>query len=180
MVLLLYALLFRRGRLAAFQSKWLLFLGVCVAPFPVMILSSAVGLDQAKAVAFCKSCHVMRAFVADMEDPGSKSLAALHFHNRYIQHDHCYTCHTDYGLFGTVEAKIGGLTHVWRETAGTYRVPVKTKGPYKFTICLNCHGESRKFMAQKAHKESLAKVLRGETTCTACHGPSHPTHQERG
>ena len=179
MALLLYTLLFRRGRLAAFQSRWILFIGVCVVPFPVMVLSSAVGLEQAKAVAFCRSCHVMNTFVADMEDPGSHRLAGLHFKNRYIQDYHCYTCHTDYGLFGTMEAKVGGMAHIWKDTAGSYRLPVRMKAPYRFTICLNCHGQSQKFIQQKAHAGILEKVLRGEKTCTDCHGPSHPPAQER-
>ena len=179
MGVILCTLLFRR-RLAGFQSRWLLFLGICVTPAPVMVLSSAVGLEQAKAVDFCKSCHVMGSFIADMEHPASGRLAALHFKNRYIQDHHCYTCHTDYGLFGTVEAKIGGLAHIWRETAGTYRLPVRMKEGYRFTICLNCHGQSQKFIEQKAHAGIVERILGGETTCTACHGPSHPPGQERG
>jgi len=178
--LILYTLIFRRHRLAALQSRWLLFLGVCVAPFPVMVLSSAVGLEEAKAVSFCKSCHVMNTFVADMENPVSVRLAALHYQNRYIQDYHCYACHTDYGLFGTVEAKIGGLGHVWRATAGTYSLPVRMKEQYRFTICLNCHGQSQKFIAQKAHAGIVERILNGEATCTQCHGLSHPPRQERG
>jgi len=179
MGVILCTLLFR-GRLAAIQSRWLLFLGVCVVPAPVMVLSSAVGLEQAKAVDFCKSCHVMGTFIADMENPSGRRLAALHFKNRYIQDHHCYTCHTDYGLFGTVEAKIGGLTHIWRDAAGTYRLPVTIKERYRFTICLNCHGQSQKFVEQKAHAGIVERILNGETTCTKCHGLSHPPGQERG
>ncbi len=180
MGLILYALLGRRRRLALVPARWLLFLGICAAPIPVMALSSAVGLEQAKAVSFCSACHVMNTFVADMEDPASRRLAALHFKNRYIQEYHCYTCHTDYGLFGTVEAKIGGLAHIWRATAGTYRLPVASREPYRFTICLNCHGQSLKFQQQKDHAGIVEKILSGEKTCTECHGTSHPPRQERG
>ncbi len=177
--LLLYTLLVRRGRIAPHLSRWLLFLGIGVAPFPVMVLSSAVGLEQAKAVTFCDSCHSMAAFVADMEDPRSERLAALHFKNRYIQDHHCYTCHTDYGLFGTVEAKVGGLTHIWRDAAGSYRLPVTMRERYRFTICLNCHGQSQKFTRQRAHAGVPERVMRNEATCTDCHGPSHPRPEER-
>ncbi len=177
--LILYTLIARRRQIGGFQSKWLLFFGVCVVPFPVMVLSTAVGLDQAKAIGFCRSCHVMGTFVEDMEDPASQRLAAAHFKNRYIQDKHCYACHTDYGLFGTLEAKIGGLVHIWKETAGTYVLPVKLKTNYRFTICLNCHGQSHKFLTQTAHAGVVPRTLRGETTCADCHGLSHPPRAVR-
>ena len=172
--LILYTLTARRRQLGGFQSKWLLFFGVCIVPFPVMVLSTAVGLDQAKAIGFCRSCHVMGTFVEDMEDPASQRLAAAHFKNRYIQDKHCYACHTDYGLFGTLEAKIAGLGHIWKETAGTYVLPVRLKTSYRFTICLNCHGQSHKFLTQTAHAGVVPRTLRGETTCADFHGLSHP------
>ncbi len=177
--LILFTLVAQRRRLGSSQSKWLLFLGVCVVPVPVMVLSTAVGLEQAKAIAFCRSCHVMGTFVEDMEDPASQRLAAIHFKNRYIQENHCFACHTDYGLFGSVHAKIGGLGHIWQDATGTYVLPVKIEPAYRFTICLNCHGQSQKFRTQTAHAGIVPKTLRGEITCADCHGLSHPPRAER-
>lgn len=174
-----WVLLARRRKLEAFQTRLALFLGVCVLPFPVMLMSTAVGLEQAKAVDFCSSCHVMATFVEDMEDPGSTGLAALHYQNRYIQEDHCYVCHTNYGLFGTVEAKVGGLTHIWEETTGSYRLPIRAKGGYQFTICLNCHGLSAKFSKNDLHQAVIGEVLAGEAACTDCHVRSHPDPAQR-
>jgi cytochrome c nitrite reductase small subunit len=145
----------------------------------LMFMSTAVGLEQAKAVDFCSSCHVMRTFVEDMEDPSSTGLAALHFQNRYIQEDHCYVCHTNYGLFGTVEAKIGGLSHIWEETTGTYQLPIQAKGGYQFTVCLNCHGLSAKFAKNDIHQAVVGEVLANEAACTDCHVLSHPAPGER-
>jgi nitrate/TMAO reductase-like tetraheme cytochrome c subunit len=177
--LTLWVLLARRRKLSDFQSRLGLFLGICVLPLPVMFMSTAVGLEQAKAVDFCSSCHVMRVFVDDMEDPSSTRLAALHYQNRYIQEDHCYVCHTNYGLFGTVEAKLGGITHIWEETTGTYPLPVRAKGGYQFTICLNCHGLSAKFAKNDLHRAVIGEVLANETACTDCHNLSHPAPEER-
>jgi cytochrome c nitrite reductase small subunit len=168
-----------RRKLNVFQARLALFLGICVLPFPVMLMSTAVGLEQAKAVDFCSSCHVMAVFVDDMEDPSSTGLAALHYQNRYIQEDHCYVCHTNYGLFGTVEAKMGGLTHIWEETTGTYELPVLAKGGYQFTICLNCHGLSAKFARNDLHQAVIGEVLANEAACTDCHARSHPNPAER-
>jgi len=179
MVLVAWVLLTRRRRLEALQPRVVLFLGTCVLPVPVMLMSSAVGLEQAKAVDFCSSCHVMRAFVSDMKDPSSTGLAALHYNNRYIQEDHCYVCHTNYGLFGTVEAKVGGLTHIWEESTGTYQLPIRAKGGYQFTICLNCHGLSARFARNDLHQAVVGEVLAGQAKCTDCHALSHPAPQER-
>jgi len=171
--LIAWTLIAYRGRLAGFRARMLLFIGVCCVPFPAMLMSTAVGLEQSKAITFCNSCHLMGPFVADMKDPDSRSLSALHFRNRYIQSEHCYNCHTDYGLFGTLQAKLGGMSHVWSEFAGAGSGLVRPKTNYRFTICLNCHGQSSKFMQQKDHAGVVNKVVSGTLTCTKCHHRSH-------
>ncbi len=175
-----YVLLFKRRCLTAVASQWMLIVGICIVPLPVMVLSTAVGLEQAKDISFCQHCHVMGKFVDDMKNPASERLAAVHFKNRYIQRNHCYICHTDYGLFGTVEAKLAGLGHIWKETAGSYAMPVQISRPYRFTICLDCHAQSAKFERVSEHKDLVAKTIRGESGCTACHGLSHLPRDERG
>lgn len=175
-----YVLLFRRRHLTTAASQWMLFIGICVMPLPIMVLGSAVGLEQAKAVSFCQHCHVMRLFVNDMENPGSDLLAAVHFKNRYIQQSHCYVCHTDYGLFGTLEAKLSGVTHIWRESTGSFRLPVRISRPYRFTICLDCHGQSAKFNSVPKHAGLVPRIVSGEARCTSCHGLSHLAPEKRG
>ena len=162
-----------RGRLSGFRARLLLFAGVCCVPFPAVLMSAAVGLEQSKAVVFCDSCHLMGAFVQDMKDADSRSLSAVHFRNRYIQDEHCYSCHTDYGLFGTLEAKVGGMAHVWSEFSGAGSGMVRPKTNYRFTICLNCHGQSAKFIRQKGHAGVVGKVMSGQSMCTECHNRSH-------
>jgi nitrate/TMAO reductase-like tetraheme cytochrome c subunit len=177
--LIVYTIGFRRHRLDEPTSKWLLFLGICVLPAPVMVLSTAVGLEQSKEVQFCASCHVMKPFIDDLKDPGSKSLAALHYKNRYIQREHCYLCHTDYGILGTMEAKMSGLGHIWKETTGTYQLPIKMAKPYSYTICLDCHAESAKFNKQPAHDGVVKETLEGKGKCVDCHDPPHPAPETR-
>jgi len=175
-----YVLAFRRRHLTTAASQWMMFIGICVMPLPIMVLGSAVGLEQAKDVSFCQHCHVMRQFVNDMKNPGSDRLAAVHFKNRYIQQSHCYVCHTDYGLFGTLEAKLSGVTHIWRESTGSYRLPVRTSRPYRFTICLDCHGQSAKFNSVAKHAGLVPRIVAGEARCTSCHGLSHLAPEKRG
>lgn len=176
--LIAWTLMAYRGRLAGFRARLLLFIGICLVPFPAVLMSAAVGLEQSKAVGFCNSCHLMGGFVADMKDPVSRSLSAAHFRNRYIQDEHCYSCHTDYGLFGTLEAKIGGMNHVWREFAGAGSGLVRPKTNYRFTICLNCHGQSAKFIQRKEHAGVVNNVVSGKSACTECHNLSHAGHPQ--
>jgi len=172
--LVIYNLAWRRQRMNEASTRWMLLLGVCVLPLPVLLLSGAVGIEQSKSVNFCGSCHVMGEFVENMTDPESDLLAAVHFKQRYIQHDQCYRCHSDYGFLGNIEAKKAGVGHVWKNVTGTFKEPIRMRRPYRYTICLDCHGQAQIFHEVALHENVVDKVLRGETTCLECHVASHP------
>ncbi len=179
-----YVLLFRRDRLMMNSSKWLLFLGLCVLPLPAALLSAGVGMEGSKATEFCHSCHEpMDPFVEDMMDPESEHLAAVHYKNKLIQHEHCWNCHSDYGISGTAEAKFTGLIHIWKYTTDTWEAPIKLYNDYRWTICLECHAGAGYFEAPRndpeAHEGVLDLVLSGEFSCTDCHESSHPPREER-
>ena len=178
-LLIIYTLVFRRHRLYEASSKWMLFVGICLLPMPVMFLSTAVGLEQSKNVEFCKSCHVMKPFVDDLKDPASKTLAALHYKNRYIQREHCYRCHTDYGILGSMEAKKAGLGHIWKEGTGSYKLPINMSKPYDFGICLDCHSDSVKFNKEAAHDGVVKETLDRKGNCLDCHDSPHPAPETR-
>jgi len=178
-LLILYTLTFRRHRLQEASSKWMLFLGICVLPTPVMFLSTAVGLEQSKNVEFCMSCHVMNPFVDDLKNPASTTLAAIHYKNRYIQREHCYRCHTDYGILGTMEAKMAGLGHIWKAGTGAYKLPINMSKPYNYAICLDCHADSVKFNKEAAHDGVVKETAAGKGNCLDCHDAPHPPPESR-
>lgn len=94
--------------------------------------------------------------------------------------NHCYTCHSDYGMFGTVYAKWEGLGHICRYTTGRYTLPIKINNPYSNLRCLTCHRGSQKFLDPAKHpKEDLPAMLSGKTSCLDCHGPAHPAPATR-
>lgn len=132
----------RAGEAASNMWGWLL-VAVGLVPIMVAFMTFAHGLESTTTVAACGSCHVMTPFVQDLQDVKSDTLAATHFKNRFIRESQCYTCHSDYGLGGTLKAKLSGLGHVWRYTTGLYDVPIKIAQPYPNFRCLGCHGESR-------------------------------------
>jgi cytochrome c nitrite reductase small subunit len=157
---------------------WLL-VAVGLVPTMVAFLAFAHGLEGSTTVAACGSCHVMGPHVSDLHNVKSDTLAATHFKNRYIQEHQCYTCHSDYGLGGTLKAKIDGLGHVWRYSTGTYVLPIKIAQPYPNVRCLGCHGESQKFLNAGGHpKEELPNLMAGSTSCLDCHGPAHPRSEK--
>ena len=161
-------------------SKQLVFVAIVPLPLALVFFAYSYGLEASKSVEACGACHVMTPYVNDMRDPKSETLAALHFKNRYIQENHCYTCHTDYGMYGTIKAKWDGLGHTLRYTARAYTLPPKISHPYSNLHCLGCHRASAKFLNPEKHsKEDMPALLSGKTSCLDCHAPAHPRPAEK-
>lgn len=152
---------------------WLLLLGVLVVPCMTMLFGIGAAMDEAKQVDFCgTNCHEMAPYYADLKDPESTNLAAVHYQNRYILTDQCYNCHTQYTMFGGAEAKLAGLRHVWHHYTGSYEKPIKIRGEYKIANCLHCHGEAKRY--REKHSAFLAAIDNGEMSCLNCHAQIHP------
>jgi cytochrome c nitrite reductase small subunit len=159
-------------------AKGTLFVGLTLLPVVVIFFSYTRGLSGMETVSACGGCHVMTAHVQDLQNPDSEALSAVHFKNRYIREDHCYTCHSDYGMFGTISAKVDGARHVVHYLAGTWPSPLKIRRPYSNVRCLGCHAESQKFLKSAGHPaDTRPQLFSGEVSCLTCHGPAH-TPQE--
>lgn len=164
----------RRSGLTS-TSKQMMFLSVGILPLALVFFAYTYGMSASEKVEACASCHVMKPWVDDLRNPKSSTLAAVHFKNRYIQESHCYTCHSDYGMWGTMNAKWDGLGHIARYSTGIYELPIKIAKPYPNWRCLNCHATSQKFLDPAKHpKEDMPDLLSGKTSCIDCHGPAHP------
>jgi len=178
-VILLLVVWFRLRATGAASSMWgWLLVAVGLVPIMVGFMAFAHGLESSATVSACGSCHVMTPFVNDLRDVKSETLAATHFKNRFILENQCYTCHSDYGLGGTISAKLAGLGHVWRYTTGRYEVPIKIAQPYSNLRCLSCHGESQRFLNAPGKKEMMPELIGGQTPCLSCHGPAHPEQKK--
>ena len=178
-VILLLVVWFRLRATGAASSMWgWLLVAVGLVPIMVGFMAFAHGLESSATVSACGSCHVMTPFVNDLRDVKSETLAATHFKNRFILENQCYTCHSDYGLGGTISAKLAGLGHVWRYTTGRYEVPIKIARPFSNLRCLSCHGESQRFLNAPGKKEMMPELISGQTPCLSCHGPAHPEQKK--
>ncbi|MFA6028249.1 MAG: NapC/NirT family cytochrome c [Elusimicrobiota bacterium] len=168
----------RRGR-AELWLQALLMLGVVAVPGLLALLTAGLSFERAKTVEFCSSCHVMGPFVQGVEDTKSDLLSAKHFQRHWINHNNCYTCHTNYDFFGPVDAKIRGLRHLYSNFTGFKKRPRLFK-PFPNGNCLQCHGNTRKYRESPAHEPMLEQLGKDEMKCIECHGPVHPQGETGG
>lgn len=116
-----------------------------------------------------KSLHV------DHDD----SLVSKHWQNNYVPKENaCYSCHTEYSMFGGIDAKIGGIKHMFVHYTGTAPEKLKLYKKYSEVNCRHCHSTSKKFLDKRAHnrkKHPLKTILSGKSSCltTNCHDVVH-------
>ena len=165
-------------------TRVLLLGGIGVLPLITAGAGNLHGYNATKSRTFCGGCHVMGPYARDSEDPKSTSLAARHARNHELGEDNCYHCHADYGMFGTITTKIGGMRHVYEYlfhyrnmSLEEARTSIHLRGRYDNGICMQCH--STKLPAWNAvddHRAALDDIRSNKTSCASagCHGPAHP------
>jgi len=156
-------------------GKWLLLLIFFVLSPMIYLLNFTVAVEDSKTVEFCNSCHIMNGYVNDVEDPDSEYLASMHYQYRWIAGDQCFTCHSDYGLFGNAKAKMTGIKHVWAYYTG-YKTPIELYDTYNSHICLRCHAPVISFQEIEEHEENASEIISNEMSCLGmdCHIRTHP------
>jgi cytochrome c-type protein NapC len=175
--------LFRRPTLTNATKVWLL-MGIGILPLATAMTGNVAGYEATKSRRFCGSCHVMTPYQTDTEDLHSLSLAARHSKNEMFGKDNCYACHADYGMFGTVTTKLGGLRHVYEYTfhyrnmsLDEAKQKIHIRRPFQNSTCMHCHStQGQSYLAVKDHKSIVFQVRTGAVSCASegCHGPAHP------
>ena len=166
-----------RGRQTEGTALWVHLLSLGVLPLGLLAIGNFAALEYATEVQFCGACHLtMKPYIDDLHNKQSQSLASLHAQNRFAPGTECYSCHANYGLHGTLEAKLTGLRHVYKYNTATYTLPITMPHPFENTLCLKCHNGAKRFMAQEIHLENgqVSEELRtNKTECVQCHSPAH-------
>jgi hypothetical protein len=175
--------LIRRPLLDGRTRYWLLF-GLGVLPIGSAMSANVQGYETTKRRSFCASCHVMVPHASDAENPKSNSLAAIHARSPYFGGDNCYACHADYGLFGTVVTKWGGLRHVYlyvtefrKMSLEQAKKEIHLRKPYPNSNCMQCHTtRAPSWNKVPDHASALDAVTSGAVSCASkgCHGAVHP------
>lgn len=156
------------------SGKALAFVALFLLPLVITGMGFALHLDHAKSTEFCVSCHVMEPYGTSMHFDDLDYLPASHYQNNLVPRDKaCYTCHTQYSMFGDVKAKIGGLKHVWVYYTGQTPEQIELYEPYHNRECLYCHGESRSFVEGDLHVDMLEEMRSNEVSCLECHSFVH-------
>jgi nitrate/TMAO reductase-like tetraheme cytochrome c subunit len=181
LILIVVSLVLFRGRQTEGSALWLHLLSLGVLPLALLAIGQFATLEYATEAQFCGSCHLtMKSYIDDLRNPKSQSLAALHAQNRMMPGTECYSCHANYGIHGTLQAKLTGLRHTWKYNTGTYHLPLKMPEPFENVLCLKCHNGAKRFMAQEVHLEDgkVSEELRtNKTECVSCHAPAHDIPQ---
>ncbi|MFY9555553.1 MAG: NapC/NirT family cytochrome c [Blastocatellia bacterium] len=162
----------RGGKILAFVSIFL---------FPV--LAASMGVDQhverSKTTAFCTSCHVMGNYGKSLRVDDASYLPAAHFQNNRVPRDNaCYTCHTDYTMYGGFKSKLRGVKHLYVQYLGKIPAKVELYNAYNNRECLHCHSGARSFEEGTTHnleEGRLDSIKSNGLSClsTGCHEVVH-------
>jgi cytochrome c-type protein NapC len=162
--------------------------GKVLAFFPLFILPAVVGslggmqhLERSKETGFCLSCHVMTEHGRSLYVDDPSYIPATHFQNRRVPVETaCYTCHTDYTMYGDLTAKMRGLRHVYVYYLGDVPEPsqIRLYSPYNNRECLSCHQGARSFEEGVSHtleETTMASIKSNATSClsSGCHERTH-------
>jgi cytochrome c-type protein NapC len=162
-------------------GKIVAFCALCLLPAASLAGGYSIQMERAQSTTFCLSCHVMTDYGRSLLIDDPSYVPAIHYQNNRVPRDRaCYTCHTDYTMFGGVHSKIRGLRHIYVQYFGTVPAPaaIKLYEPYNNRECLHCHQGARTFEAEAAHNRTpqmLPDIEANRLSCTAsrCHDTIH-------
>lgn len=164
----------RAGKILAFGVLFFL---------PLFSLVAGMGneMERSKSTAFCLSCHIMESYGKSLHIDDASYLAAAHFQNHRVPAgEACYTCHTNYAMFGSFKAKIGGLRHLYVYYLKEQPLPqnIKLHDAFNNRECLHCHLGARSFEQGATHNAdpaTLPAIKANTLSCisSGCHDTVH-------
>ncbi len=180
-VLLIGVLVLRPEITATRGGKIMAFLVLFALPLLCMGMGASSKLENSKSTRFCLSCHIMEPYGKSLRVDDMQHLAAAHFQNHRVPADEaCYTCHTNYAMFGGIKAKLGGLRHIYVYYLGKPPAPenIRLYEPYNNRECLHCHAGARSFEEGAVHAadpDLLPAVKANKVSCVSsgCHAVVH-------
>ncbi|HEV7505493.1 MAG TPA: NapC/NirT family cytochrome c [Thermoanaerobaculia bacterium] len=180
-IALIGLLVLRPSMFAARGGRILGFLSLFLLPLLVTGLGTSAQIEHSKTTTFCLSCHVMAPYGRSLLVDHPSYVPARHYQNNRVPREAaCFTCHTNYTMFGDYKAKLRGLRHVYVNYIGTIPKRIKLYEPYNNRECLHCHGGARNFEANDVHQPILAELAKNSTSCLECHDKIHNVHDMAG
>jgi cytochrome c-type protein NapC len=172
---------FRPGATASPGGKILAFFVFFLLPLVCAGMGTTYHVNRSKRTEFYLSCHEMEPYGKSLRVDDPSYLAAAHFQNHRVPADEaCYTCHTNYAMFGGFRAKMHGLKHVYVHYLGTPPAPeaIKLYDPFNNRECLHCHEGARSFEEGAVHTadpDLLPAIKTNKMSClsSGCHKVVH-------
>jgi cytochrome c-type protein NapC len=165
-------LIFDPGITGARGGKVPAFVALFVAPVLSGWMGYSAHMEKAKATSFCLECQVMEDFGKSLHVDDPNYIPAMHFQNHRIPADRaCYTCHSDYTMFGGFRNKIRGLKHVWIYYLGNAPKPEAItlfNQPFDTHKCLTCHLGARSFEEGPIHNLDPGRLEAIKSTKLSC------------
>ena len=178
-ILSLLVLAWRPSITRAPGGKMLAFAALFLSPGLAVFAGGFDHLEQSKRTDFCLSCHVMEPYGKSLHVDDNEFIPAVHYQNNYVPRDEaCYTCHTDYVMYGTLRSKMRGLRHMKVQFFGTIPDTIHLYTPYNNRECLHCHVGARSFEEGVVHTADpavMAEIKSNKLSCVSsgCHETVH-------
>jgi len=160
-------------------GKILAFVSIFILPALAGTMGFKEHMEESKSTQFCTSCHVMQDYGKSLLVDDPASVPAAHFQNNRVPRDQaCYTCHTNYAMFGGMKSKLRGLKHVYIQYFGKIPDKIELYQRYENRECLHCHLGARNFEEGVIHnleEGKLALIKSGQLSClsSGCHSAGH-------
>jgi cytochrome c-type protein NapC len=174
-IVLLIVILARPALTLTVGGKILAFVTFVALPVLCGIWGLSEHFQRSEQTNFCLSCHIMEPYGRSLYVDDKDHIPAAHFQNHRIPADQaCYTCHTDYAMYGSLRVKLNGLRHVYVEYLGTPKEPIHLYQPFQNSTCLHCHSGSRSF-EDDTHTPMMDMLKSNQLSCisSGCHDTVH-------
>ena len=161
---------------AGATGKILAFIGLCVLPALCIGAGMSFHMRRSQQTAYCISCHSMETHGQSLHVLDQSYIPAQHFQNHLVPpKEACYTCHTDYTMYGPLKDKLKGLRYVYMEYVSTPPATIHIDGKYSNLQCLHCHAGTRDFEANLNHMAPMGSLETNQISCisSGCHATIH-------
>jgi cytochrome c-type protein NapC len=155
-------------------GKILAFVGLCVLPVLCIGTGLSVHQQRSQQTSYCISCHSMESHGKSLYVADPSYIPAQHFQNHLVPPDQaCYTCHTDYAIYGPLKDKLKGLKYIYMQYVSTPPKVIRISGAYSNLQCLHCHASARGFSDNPAHNAIMGSLTTNQISCLTCHDMIH-------
>jgi mono/diheme cytochrome c family protein len=157
-------------------GKVLAFVGLCVLPALCIGTGMSFHMRRSQQTAYCISCHSMESHGESLHLEDPKYIPAQHFQNHLLPPDAaCYTCHTDYTMYGPLKDKLKGLRYLYKEYVSTPPKTIHIDGKYSNLQCMHCHAGTRDFEEHLSQMPPIGELTTNRISClsSGCHDMIH-------